>query len=241
MKILNIVSMLLISILIFSGCSMKNNKIEIDEATQQKNITKVQNDITEIMGKNYEDVIKNIGKPYLTTYYINSDDYKKYEKLDSDELLKQLHLEMVYPKEGYESSALYIEINKDKVIYVSSNEFVGTSHGFDDLPESSKSTDVIIDIYNNQKYISEEKLKGISIESYKGKNIEQLMQETPLDMPNAIAYGRNKDKVRNYFVVDKNQEKLSYIISITEDRGKITNISKVSKVSLINSLIDMSK
>ncbi|EPZ55771.1 hypothetical protein H477_3132 [[Clostridium] sordellii ATCC 9714] len=47
---------------------MKNNKIEIDEATQQKNITKVQNDITEIMGKNYEDVIKNIGKPYLTTY-----------------------------------------------------------------------------------------------------------------------------------------------------------------------------
>src|SRR3712207_1027603 len=182
MKILNIVSMLLISILIFSGCSMKNNKIEIDEATQQKNITKVQNDITEIMGKNYEDVIKNIGKPYLTTYYINRDDYKKYEKLDSDELLKQLHLEMVYPKEGYESSALYIEINKDKVIDVSSNEFVGTSHGFDDLPESSKSTDVIIDIYNNQKYISEEKLKGISIESYKGKNIEQLMQETPLDM-----------------------------------------------------------
>lgn len=51
MKILNIVSMLLISILIFSGCSMKNNKIEIDEATQQKNITKVQNDITEIMGE----------------------------------------------------------------------------------------------------------------------------------------------------------------------------------------------
>ncbi|EPZ55770.1 hypothetical protein H477_3131 [[Clostridium] sordellii ATCC 9714] len=148
---------------------------------------------------------------------------------------------MVYPKEGYESSALYIEINKDKVIDVSSNEFVGTSHGFDDLPESSKSTDVIIDVYNNQKYISEEKLKGISIESYKGKNIEQLMQETPLDMPNAIVYGKNKDKVRSYFVVDKNQEKLSYIISITEDRGKIINISKVSKVSLMNSLIDMSK
>ncbi|MEG0180626.1 MAG: hypothetical protein RR657_01945, partial [Peptostreptococcaceae bacterium] len=135
MKNFKIISIVLISILIFSGCSMNNKKDkEIDKATQQKNITKVQNDISEIMEKDYEYVINNMGKPYLTTYYINTEDYKNYKGLDSQQLLSELNLEMVYPKEGYESSALYIDIEKNKVVDVESNEFVGTSSGFEDVP-----------------------------------------------------------------------------------------------------------
>ena len=44
---------MLIVILMFSGCSMKSGK-KVYKATQQKNITKIQNDVSEVMGKNYD-------------------------------------------------------------------------------------------------------------------------------------------------------------------------------------------
>lgn len=241
MKNFKIISIVLISILIFSGCSMNNKKDkEIDKATQQKNITKVQNDISEIMEKDYEYVINNMGKPYLTTYYINTEDYKNYKGLDSQQLLSELNLEMVYPKEGYESSALYIDIEKNKVVDVESNEFVGTSSGFEDVPESLKSADIVVDLYNNQGYINTENIKENELKEYKGKNIENLIQNTALDMPNAVAYNKDKSKIINYYILDNTKENLKYIISITEQNRKITDIAQVSEASLVNSLVNLS-
>ncbi|MGL5755137.1 MAG: hypothetical protein ACRCYC_07395 [Paraclostridium sp.] len=241
MKNFKIISIVLISILIFSGCSMNNKKDkEIDKATQQKNITKVQNDISEIMGKDYEYVINNMGKPYLTTYYINTEDYKNYKGLDSQQLLSELNLELVYPKEGYESSALYIDIEKNKVVDVESNEFVGTSSGFEDVPESLKSADIVVDLYNNQGYINTENIKENELKDYKGKNIENLIQNTALDIPNAVAYNKDKSKIINYYILDNTKENLKYIISITEQNRKITDIAQVSEASLVNSLVNLS-
>lgn len=241
MKNFKIISIVLISILIFSGCSMNNKKDkEIDKATQQKNITKVQNDISEIMGKDYEYVINNMGKPYLTTYYINTEDYKNYKGLDSQQLLSELNLEMVYPKEGYESSALYIDIEKNKVVDVESNEFVGTSSGFEDVPKSLKSADIVVDLYNKQGYINTENIKENELKDYKGKNIENLIQNTALDIPNAVAYNKDKSKIINYYILDNTKENLKYIISITEQNRKITDIAQVSEASLVNSLVNLS-
>ncbi|MEG2246268.1 MAG: hypothetical protein RSC84_02360 [Peptostreptococcaceae bacterium] len=241
MKNFKIISIVLISILIFSGCSMNNKKDkEIDKATQQKNITKVQNDISEIMEKDYEYVINNMGKPYLTTYYINTEDYKNYKGLDSQQLLSELNLEMVYPKEGYESSALYIDIEKNKVVDVESNEFVGTSSGFEDVPKSLKSADIVVDLYNKQGYINTENIKENELKEYKGKNIENLIQNTALDMPNAVAYNKDKSKIINYYILDNTKENLKYIISITEQNRKITDIAQVSEASLVNSLVNLS-
>lgn len=241
MKNFKLISILLISILIFSGCSMNNKKEkEIDKATQQKNITKVQNDISEIMGKNYEYVIKNMGKPYMTTYYINTEDYKNYKALDLEQLLRDLRVEMVYPKEGYESSALYLDIDNNKVVDVESDEFVGSSSGFDDLPESSKSANVVIDLYNNQGYINTEYIKADELKSYKGKSIEELIQNTSFDMPNAAAYTKEKSKIINYYVLENPKDKAKYMISITEENRKIIDISQVSEASLVNSLVNLS-
>ncbi|GIM33026.1 hypothetical protein [Paraclostridium bifermentans] len=234
-----LISIMLIVILMFSGCSMKSEK-KVDKATQQKNITKIQNDVSEVMGKNYEYVMDNIGDPYMTTYYINTEKYGEYEHLDKEGILKNLNIEMVYPKEGYESSALYVDISKDKVVNVESDEFVGLSSGFEDLPKEAKSANVIIDFFNDQSFIDSSKVDLKSIKSYIGKNIDDLVRDTSLDMPNAVAYSKNKEKIINYYILKSEKNNTTFVVSVTEDKGKILDIMEVSDASLIKELINMS-
>lgn len=235
MRKVKLISTVLISILIISGCSMNKDK-NVDKATQQKNITKVQNDISEIMGKDYDYVVKNMGKPYLTTYYINIDKFKNCKNLDFNQLLSKLDIELVYPKEGYESSALYVDIDNNKVVDVKTNEFVGVSSGFENLPEYASSSNLIIDFYNKQKYLSMDKLKGISLKSYEGKSIKDFAKETGLDAPNAFAYSENSNKIISYYILDNNKDTLEDIIAVAQENDKITSISQVSKSSIVNSL-----
>ncbi|MBC6002209.1 MAG: hypothetical protein E7C86_00110 [Paeniclostridium sordellii] len=235
MRKVKLISTVLISILIISGCSMNKDK-NVDKATQQKNITKVQNDISEIMGKDYDYVVKNMGKPYLTTYYINIDKFKNCKNLDFNQLLSKLDIELVYPKEGYENSALYVDIDNNKVVDVKTNEFVGVSSGFENLPEYASSSNVIIDFYNKQKYLSMDKLKGISLKSYEGKSIKDFAKETGLDAPNAFAYSENSNKIISYYILDNNKDTLEDIIAVAQENDKITSISQVSKSSIVNSL-----
>ncbi|KKY03018.1 hypothetical protein VN21_00030 [Paraclostridium benzoelyticum] len=234
-----LISTMLIVILMFSGCSMKSEK-KVDKATQQKNMTKIQNDVSEVMGKNYEYVMDNIGDPYMTTYYINTDKYGEYENLDKEGILKNLNIEMVYPKDGYESSALYVDISKDKVVNVESDEFVGMSSGFEDLPKEAKSANVIIEFYNDQAFIDASKVDFKSIKTYIGKNIDELIRDTSLDMPNAVAYSKNKEKMINYYILEIKNNKTTFVVSVTEDKGKILDITQVSDASLIKELINMS-
>ena len=235
MRKVKLISTVLISILIISGCSMNKDK-NVDKATQQKNITKVQNDISEIMGKDYDYVVKNMGKPYLTTYYINIDKFKNCKNLDFNQLLSKLDIELVYPKEGYENSALYVDIDNNKVVDVKTNEFVGISSGFENLPEYASSSNLIIDFYNKQKYLSMDKLKGISLKSYEGKSIKDFAKETGLDAPNAFAYSENSNKIISYYILDNNKDTLEDIIAVAQENDKITSISQVSKSSIVNSL-----
>ncbi|GAA0101162.1 hypothetical protein [Paraclostridium bifermentans] len=234
-----LISIMLIVILMFSGCSMKSGK-KVDKATQQKNITKIQNDVSEVMGKNYEYVMDTMGDPYMTTYYINTEKYGEFEHLDKEGILKNLNIEMVYPKEGYESSALYVDISKDKVVDVESDEFVGLSSGFEDLPEKAKSANIIVDFYNDQAFIDSSKVDLKSIKSYIGKNIEELVRDTSLDMPNAVAYSKNKEKIINYYILQSKNNNTVFVVSVTEDKGKILDITQVSDASLIKELINMS-
>lgn len=235
MRKVKLISTVLISILIISGCSMNKDK-NVDKATQQKNITKVQNDISEIMGKDYDYVVKNMGKPYLTKYYINIDKFKNCKNLDFNQLLSKLDIELVYPKEGYESSALYVDIDNNKVVDVKTNEFVGVSSGFENLPEYASSSNLIIDFYNKQKYLSMDKLKCISLKSYEGKSIKDFAKETGLDAPNAFAYSENSNKIISYYILDNNKDTLEDIIAVAQENDKITSISQVSKSSIVNSL-----
>ena len=59
----------------FVGCSnndIKDNTLDLpNEATKQKTMTKVQNDINEIKDKDYNYVLNNLGQPDVTSYWIN--------------------------------------------------------------------------------------------------------------------------------------------------------------------------
>lgn len=232
MKNFKIISIVLISILIFSGCSMKEEK-EVDKATQQKNMTKAQNDASEVIGKNYNEVIDSMGKPYMTTYYINTKDYKDYKSLSDEQLLSKLNAELIYPKEGYESSALYLDIKNNKVVDVKSNEFVGMSSGFDDIPEYVQSSNVIIDFYNRQDYIKNKDLELNNLKSYVGESEDELYKNSILTKPNAIAYTKDKEKFINYYISSDDKGTLKDMISVTLENNKVTDVSEMSKTSIL--------
>ena len=66
----------IISALLITGCSNKSIKsieTSYDEATYQKTMTKVQNNVNEIIGKKYIYVLDYMGNPYCTRYYLDTD------------------------------------------------------------------------------------------------------------------------------------------------------------------------
>lgn len=238
MKKLILISTMLISILIFSGCGMKEEK-EVDKATQQKNMTKAQNDASEVIGKDYNEVINSMGKPYMTTCYINTKEYKDYKSLSDKQLLSKLNAELVYPKEGYESSALYLDVKNNKVVGVKSNEFVGLSSGFEDIPDYVKSSNVIIDFYNRQEYIKDKDLELDSLKSYVGQSEDELYKNSVLAEPNAKAYVKDKEKFINYYILSNDKGNLENMISITFENNKITDVSQMSKMDLLRKIVSL--
>ena len=86
---MNIRKALMISFISFAflvtGCSSKGiDSVQqiADEATCQKTMTKVQNNVNEIIGKDYKYVLENMGRPYCTTYYIDMDKVKDISNIE---------------------------------------------------------------------------------------------------------------------------------------------------------------
>ena len=217
---------------------MKEEK-EVDKATQQKNMTKVQNDASEVIGKDYNQVLDIMGKPYITTCYINTKDYKDYKSLSDKQLLSKLNAQLVYPKEGYESSALYLDLKNNKVVGVKSNEFVGLSSGFEDMPDYAKSSNFIIDFYNKQEYIKDKDLELDTLKSYVGQTEDELHKNSVLAEPNAKAYTKDKTKFINYYILSNDKGNLENMISVTFENNKITDISKMSEMDLLRKIVSL--
>ena len=85
----------------FVGCSnndIKDNTLDLpNEATKQKTMTKVQNDINEIKDKDYNYVLNNLGQPDVTSYWINKDDVNDLNSVFDLEKIKNINL--VYLKD----------------------------------------------------------------------------------------------------------------------------------------------
>lgn len=114
-------SRLIILAMLFTGCSnyqVQNKGISLpDEATKQKTMTKVQNDVNEIIGKNYDYVLSNLGEPNSIEYWIDKSKIDNLETLDDIEDITDINL--VYLKnvlnEGRNSTALHLKL-KDNVV-----------------------------------------------------------------------------------------------------------------------------
>ena len=170
---------LLISLIFFSifttGCSNTNKNSEIiDKAKQQQTMTKVQNDVNEIMNKDYNYVLDNMGAPYSTTYWV---DKGSINKIDNLEELNKGHIGMTYPKytsdNKLDGSALYIELNKDKVIEVQTFDFKSCN-----INEGDKGDNILaIHKYSENIELDLDLVKDINLASFENKNVSNLYEK----------------------------------------------------------------
>ena len=96
----------------FVGCSnndIKDNTLDLpNEATKQKTMTKVQNDINEIKDKDYNYVLNNLGQPDVTSYWINKDDVNDLnsvfdlEKIKNNIPLIEENVKQIFSENNYD-------------------------------------------------------------------------------------------------------------------------------------------
>jgi succinate dehydrogenase flavin-adding protein (antitoxin of CptAB toxin-antitoxin module) len=215
------------------GCNKTNIKEEspiADEETQQKTMTKVQNDVKVIMGKDYEYVLKNMGTPYSTTYYIDKDSEDTLDEIDDN-----INRVLTYPKytsdNELDGSALYIELEGNKVTEVQTYEF--SNNNIETKPTGSN-VDVVVEKYNEEAELSLDKIEKIKFSEYIGKTDDDLYSIVGDKTPNLEAYDKSShQKIKAFFLKDKNNEKSKILIAV-EDKKNIQKIIIVDKADIMN-------
>ncbi|MGL6107658.1 hypothetical protein [Romboutsia sp.] len=226
----SLLSTIILSIFI-TGCSSnqisKGNEIK-NEAVYQKTMTKVQNDVNEIMNKDYEYVLNNMGEPYCTTYYINSKQINSNEILNED--FKAENMRLIYPKHAEESqieeSAIYIEIKDNKVVDVETYELSDFSVEEENINHGS---DIILNRYYNDMSLPLSKKINVDLKKYIGQdknNIKSIVGEV---FPNYEIYDNtNGSEISIYFLSGINKED-GKILGICTQENKIKDIQVISQ------------
>jgi hypothetical protein len=227
----------LVSIIVFSifitGCSKQSIREEstiADEATQQKTMTKVQNDVNEIMNKDYEYIMKNMGTPYCTTYYVDIENRDTLEKLDETS-----NIRLIYPKytadNELEGSALYIELSNNKVIEVQTYEFSDYNIKTEAI---NNNVDIIVDKYNEEGALQQERVENIDLETYSGKSEEEIYNVVGENTANIEAYDKTRNKkVKAYFLKDKDQD-ITKILTVFGNENNIEEMKIVRKDEIMD-------
>lgn len=232
-----IITSMLLASMIITGCSsknMKNKDIIADDITKQRTITKVQNDVSEIMDKDYEYVLKNMGTPYYTTYYIDSKNIKNMNIEKIDELEKNSNIVLVYPKDEnnneIDKSALYVELYNDKVVDVQTYKL----SEYDIETEAvSDNEDLIINKYSSESNLSLEEIKKETLSNYINKNEDKILNlvgKTKLNFDASIQ-DRTKE-VKGYILKDKNGN-LNNILGIYLENNIIKSIKILNDIDTI--------
>lgn len=199
----------LVALIFFSmfitGCDSTNKEDKtIDEAKQQQTMTKVQHDVNEIMNKDYNYVLDNMGTPYSTTYWV---DKSTIEKIDNLEEINNGYMAMTYPKyttdNKIDGSALYIELNNGKVIEVQTFDLESCAISEDDKGDNI----LVIDKYSEFTQLDSELIENIKLSFYENKNISYLYEDIGNIKPTLVIYdkvGENKS-IEVYKVKNKNE------------------------------------
>lgn len=169
MNIKKSLSALIILTMIFTGCSSYQVKEEAvslpDKATKQKTMTKVQNNINEIIGKDYEYVLSNLGEPNATAYWIDKSKINDIENVEDVEKLTDVNL--VYLKdvsnEVTNSSALYLQLENDKVKKVQIVDYSSPS-----LSNSLIKSKILINCYTNGDIVKLDNLNKKNLDEFIG-------------------------------------------------------------------------
>lgn len=223
---------LLYSIIVISafvtGCS-KSENINTNESLPNEEIkhrmmTKVQNNVNEIMNKDYEYVIENMGKPYCTTYYID---------LDNPREIRDKRL--IYPKytEGnkLDKSALYINLRDDHVVEVQTYEISKEDSNEKYINDSA---DIIVDRYNDVLPISLSSVEKIDINSFIGKDTKLVYEYFGDKSLSLEAYSRVGNRNIDLYEIESSGE--IKLLAVFSKENKIEDIKIINQEKLVNIL-----
>ena len=205
---MNIRKALMISFISFAflvtGCSSKGiDSVQqiADEATCQKTMTKVQNNVNEIIGKDYKYVLENMGRPYCTTYYIDMDKVKDISNIE--ELNNIENIRLIYPKETNvdksKSSALYIQLDNDIVKEVQTYELLSK----DEKENIKSSVDIVVDRYSEKTNLLPDKFENIKLDKYIGEDIEIFLKDIEYITANFEIYDNKREKNIKVYLLNK--------------------------------------
>ena len=229
---MNIRKALMISFISFAflvtGCSSKGiDSVQqiADEATCQKTMTKVQNNVNEIIGKDYKYVLENMGRPYCTTYYIDMDKVKDISNIE--ELNNIENIRLIYPKETNvdksKSSALYIQLDNNIVKDVQTYELLSK----DEKENIKSSVDIVVDRYSEKTNLLPDKFENIKLDKYIGEDIEIFLKDIEYITANFEIYDNKREKNIKVYLLNKINSSNNEIMLVYNNSNKIENIKIV--------------
>ena len=223
------------------GCSSKGiDSVQqiADEATCQKTMTKVQNNVNEIIGKDYKYVLENMGRPYCTTYYIDMDKVKDISNIE--ELNNIENIRLIYPKETNvdksKSSALYIQLDNNIVKDVQTYELLSK----DEKENIKSSVDIVVDRYSEKTNLLPDKFENIKLDKYIGEDIEIFLKDIEYITANFEIYDNKREKNIKVYLLNKINSSNNEIMLVYNNSNKIENIKIVEISEGLNLLNDFS-
>lgn len=232
MNIRKVLTISLISFAFFvTGCSSKDiGSVQsiADEATHQRTMTKVQNNVSEIIGKDYKYVLENMGRPYCTTYYIDIDKVKNISNIE--ELNSIENIRLIYPKETNvdesENSALYMQLDNYIVKEVQTYELLSK----DEKEDIKSSVDIIVDRYSEEPSFSSDKFENINLDKYVGEDIELFLKDIGYITSNFEIYDNKREENIKVYLLNQINSLNNKIMLVYNNSDKIEDI-KIVKIS----------
>lgn len=224
-----------------TGCSSKDIdsvKSIADEATYQKTMTKVQNNVNEIIGRDYEYVLENMGRPYCTTYYIDVDKVKDISSIEELNTIENIRL--IYPKEANvdksENSALYMQLDNNIVKEVQTYELLSK----DEKEDIKSSVDIVVDRYSEKHSLPLDKFENIKLDKYVGEDIESFFKDIGYIKANFEIYDNKREKNIKVYLLNKINSSNNKIMLVYNKSDKIEDIKIVEISEGLNLLNDFS-
>lgn len=217
---------LIILTMLFTGCSnyqVQDKGISLpNEATKQKTMTEVQNNVNEIINKDYNYVLSNLGKPNVTSYWINKGKVDDLKTLG--DIKKITDISLIYMKnvseEKANSSALYLQLNND---IVKNAQIVDYSRA--NISKITNKYRILVNCYNNYGVV---KLSDLNI-----KNLDDYVGIDVSKMDTIIG---NKQPSYDAYLYDNKEKSLS--VYKLGDKDKLlaifTKDNKISEVKIID-------
>ncbi len=221
-------SALIILTMLFTGCSnyqVQNEGITLpDEATKQKTMTKVQNNVNEIINKDYDYVLSNLGEPNATAYWIDKNKIDSLDTLDDAENLEDINL--VYLKkvsdENTNSTSLYLNL-KNKI--VKNAQIVDYSNSRSNITKGINKSKILIDCYDDGEIVEMSHLDTQKLNTFIGDDSREISTIVGHKQPSYDAYLYDKvEKSINVFKLD-NEDKLLAIF---------TKDNKISEIKILD-------